>query len=60
MTNDTVKIGYSIRTNKIGSECKGVVEVSREEWDSMTDDQKEALMREHAFEYIEWNWKEVT
>lgn len=60
MANDVVKVSYSIQTSKIGSECKGVVEFSREEWDSMTDDQKEAVMLEHVFEYIEWNWKEVT
>ena len=57
--NETVKIRVWISTNKIGSECSDVVEFGREEWEAMSDSDKEDLLRDTAFNYMEWGWEEL-
>lgn len=55
--SDTVKVTVRISTNKVGSECKDEIEFDREEWDAMTDDQKDEVCQEVAFNYMEWGWE---
>lgn len=57
--SDTVKIRVRISTNKVGSECIDELEFAREDWDAMSDDEKEAACREAAFNFMEWNWEEI-
>jgi hypothetical protein len=52
-----IRVRYSIKTDAVGSECSDVVEYSKEEWDAMADDVKEAEMREIAFNHLEWNFE---
>lgn len=56
--SDTVKIKVSVRTDKVGSKCTDTFEVERDEWDSMSDADKEAICRDVAFNYFEWYWEE--
>jgi hypothetical protein len=58
--SDIVKVMYSVQTNKVGSECSGTLEFEREDWEGMTPDQREAQMREAAFEEVEWYYEVVT
>lgn len=55
---DIVKITVFIQTNKVGSRCKATIEFDREEWDSMTDEEKEDACRDVAFNMGEWGWNE--
>lgn len=59
MSEDTIKIKYSIRTNKVGSDCEDVVEFDRETWELMSEREREEEMQAAAFEDIEWNFWEV-
>jgi len=60
MSDETVAIEYRIATGKIGSECTDIIEFNREAWESMTDAEKEAEIKEAAFEHVEWSLNEVT
>ena len=33
---------------------------SEKEWDSLTDDQQEDIMRDIAWDKIDWGWYEIT
>lgn len=57
---DTVKIRVWISTNKVGSECSDVVEFDREDWESLSDKDKEDELQDIAFSYMEWGWEEIT
>lgn len=57
--SDIVKVSWYIATNKVGSECRGVAEFDREEWESMSDSEKEEVVQEVAFEWMEWSWEVV-
>jgi len=52
--SDTIKIEYSIRTSKQGSECGDIVEMDRAEWDAMNENEREEIMRDAAFNHVEW------
>lgn len=54
---DTVKVKVWVHTNKIGSECHDIVEFDREEWESMTDDEKDDICKDAAFNNMDWGWK---
>ena len=57
--NETVKIRVYISTNMVGSECSDIVEFEREEWDAMSDSYRENVLRDTAFNYMEWGWEEL-
>lgn len=48
---------YTISTNKVGSRCEGVVEVDDE--DAANPEVLEDIMRDAAFNDMEWNFQEV-
>lgn len=56
--SDIVKIKVSISTQKVGSECVYEIEVEREAWDAMSDEEKDEVCREAAFSMMEWYWSE--
>lgn len=56
---DTAKVRVWISTNKVGSECSDVVEFDREEWEAMSDSDKEDALRDTAFNHMEWGWQEL-
>lgn len=57
--SNTVKVKYYIETDKVTSRCEGVVEFDRAAWEAMTEQEKEAEMREEAFNSMEWGFKEL-
>jgi catalase len=57
--SDMVKIRVHISTNKVGSECEDYFEVERDVWESMTEEEKEEICQQAAFNYLEWGWEEV-
>ena len=56
---DTVKVQVWNSTNKVGSECKDTIEIDREEWEAMTDDEKDDACQDAAFNYLDWGWKVI-
>jgi len=58
-TADTeIKITVSGSTGILGSRNESTFIVDREEWEEMTDDEKDGLARETLFEFVEWDWQE--
>ena len=57
--SDTVKVRVYISTNKVGSECSDIVEFEREDWEAMSDQDKEDALQDMAFSYMEWGWEEA-
>jgi len=58
--NDTVEITIWVCTNKVRSEATMTVTFDREEWEEMSEEEREEVMRE---EYensclVEWGWRE--
>lgn len=56
---DTVKVKVWISTNKVGSKCEDTIEIDREEWESMTDDEKDDACQDAAFNHLDWGWKVI-
>jgi len=56
--SDKVRVRVAISTQKVNSECTDVVEFDREEWEAMSDSEKEDACREAAFGMMEWYWNE--
>lgn len=59
MMSNAVKVKYYIETDKVTSRCEGVAVFDRAHWESMTAEEKEAEMREEAFNFMEWGFKEL-
>lgn len=56
--SDKVIVKVSISTQKVGSECVDELEFDREDWEAMTDEQKDEVCQEAAFGMMEWYWSE--
>jgi hypothetical protein len=52
-----VILRYWIQTDKIGSKIINEMEVDDEDWQSMSEDEREELARDAAFERMEWGWE---
>lgn len=57
MANDTVKIKVRISTNKVGSECSNIIEFDREDWESMSEAEREEAMHDEVWNMAEWGWE---
>ena len=57
--SDTIKIKVFVRTNKVGSKCEDYIEIDREEWEAMSDNEKDDCCQDVAFAMFEWGWHEV-
>lgn len=55
---DTITVRYWVSTDKVGSECEGEETFDREEWDSMTLEEREEAMRDATFQCVNWGWEE--
>lgn len=53
----TIKVKVSIRTDKVGSECVDTIEFDPDEWEGMSDDEREHACQEVAFNYLDWGWE---
>lgn len=55
----TVRIEFSVATLKRGSEITGIVQYDRDDWDSMTPEEKEEEVQQQAFNCIKWSFSEA-
>jgi len=53
------KFEVFIQTNKVGSRCADIVEFEDEEWEDMSESEREETMKEIAFNYLDWGFKEL-
>lgn len=57
--SDTVKIRVWLRTDKVGSKCEEIVEFEGDDWESLSDHERDEECREIAFGMGEWGYEEV-
>lgn len=51
------RIRYWIATNINGSKCEDVLEIDDADWENMTEDAREEMMQDAAFQYLDWGWE---
>ena len=60
---EKIKFVFTVRTNKVGSETKEIIEFDTDEFEGMTDDQKEEYLadawQEWANQNISGGWEET-
>lgn len=54
-----VQVAVECGIGLAGCRIKDIVLVDREEWEAMSNDDKEEYCRDIAFERFEWSWNEV-
>jgi hypothetical protein len=59
VVSEQVQIEISVRTNKVGSESKQIIQFDKEDWDDMGGDERQELMLEELFNMIDWDWNPV-
>lgn len=52
-----MRVKYWIKTDKMGSKCQDTVEFDDDEWNSMTDEDREAAVKEIAFGHLDWGFE---
>lgn len=57
--SDEIEISITVSTDKVGSECKDSLIVDREDWENMSDDEKDEECKETAFQMIDWSYEEI-
>ena len=55
---DMIKITVWVETDKLGSRCESEVEIERELWLEMTEDEKAKEIQEEIWDMCEWGWEE--
>lgn len=56
---DIVRIRVHIGTNKVGSECTDELDFEREVWEAMSEEERDEICRDAAFNCMEWGWVEL-
>ncbi len=57
---DKIKVKVSVSTWKVGSQTETELEFNRDEWEEMSDEERDDICREQMFELIEWNYEVVS
>ena len=55
--SDVVKVKVWVKTDIVNSTCEDVIELDREEWESMTEDQREDFCRDVVWNMAEWGYE---
>ena len=51
-------IKFWIQTDRQGSLCEDSFQIDDEEWGNLSEEEKEEMCRDAAFNYLEWGWSE--
>lgn len=54
-----MKLRVTVKTRNVGSQVTTLIEIDREQWNDMSESEREEFMLESMFELIEWNYEEV-
>ena len=57
MATEMLIINYFIETRKVGSRCSGCFEIDADDWNAMSDEEKDEEAKQWAFEEIEWSYE---
>lgn len=57
--SEKVKIKVFVGTNRVGSKTERTVEVDRDEYDEMGDEEVEEMCKEIMYEMISWDFEVV-
>jgi|TARA_B100001057_G_scaffold431904_1_gene459701 hypothetical protein len=57
--SEQIRIKYYVRTDMVGSTCEDVLEMPRAEWEAMSEREREEMMKECAFNSMEWGFYEI-
>ncbi|MBS6362130.1 hypothetical protein [Burkholderia sp.] len=55
-----IKVRIWAMTNRVGSKSHRTVEVDREDWESLSDLEKDSALQDEIWNLIEWGWEEQT
>jgi hypothetical protein len=55
--SETITVRVYVRTNKIGSECDTELEFDRDEWEAMSEQEREDACRDAVWNMAEWNYE---
>lgn len=55
----TIKIKVWVSTNKVGSLCEDTIEIDREEWQSMSDEEQADMCSRIVWKMAGWGWEEL-
>jgi hypothetical protein len=54
--SDKIIVTVTVSTNRVGSQCKEIVQVDREDWEGMSNRDRDEFTREIMFGMIDWGW----
>lgn len=54
-----MKVKVSVSTNRLGSESTRIIEFDKEEWDEMSEKDREETCLEIMYEMIGWDYEVV-
>lgn len=52
-----IKVRIWAMTNRVGSKSHRTVEVDREDWESLSDLEKDSALQDEIWNLIEWGWE---
>ncbi len=58
--SDDVEVEVWCGIGLVGCKIRETVEVAREEWESMSDEDREESCKDIAFDSFDWGWNEVS
>jgi hypothetical protein len=56
--SDTVLVRVWVATRKVGSECDTVIDFEKEDWEGMSDNEKDEACKETMWEMCDWGYDE--
>lgn len=56
---EIIHIQWQINTDAYGSDCGNIEEFDKNYWESLTTDQQEQVIKEFAFDRIDWMYQQV-
>ena len=56
---DDIEIIVSVRTDMVGSKAETTISFDREEWEGMSEEEREAACRDEMFNLIEWDYEVI-
>jgi hypothetical protein len=57
--SEKVKIKMWVTTDRVGSKSTRTLEFDREDWDVMSDLEKEEAVHDELWRVISWGWEEA-
>jgi len=56
--SDVITVRWTLSIGIVGCRKEGELEFDREDWDAMSEDERDEEMKEAVFQEIEWDYHE--